>query len=122
MQIITGFFIILAHLVAGSLLSELTGGSIPGSVVGMVLLFISLMTGLVKDYQIRKVATFLTDNMTVFFLPAFMGIMELWGLISMNLFAWLAVVVLSTVLVLVAAACTQEGVESLASKVSRRRG
>ena len=80
MQIINGFFIILAHLVAGNLLSELMDGFVPGSVVGMVLMFISLMTGFVKDYQIRKVATFLTDNMTVFFLPAFMGIMELWGL------------------------------------------
>lgn len=121
MQIITGFFIILAHLVAGNLLSELMGGFVPGSVVGMVLMFISLMTGLVKDHQIRKVATFLTDNMTVFFLPAFMGIMELWRLISMNLFAWLAVVVLSTVLVLMAFAYTQEGVEALASKLSRRK-
>jgi holin-like protein len=121
MQVITGFFIILVHLVAGNLLSGLIGGFVPGSVIGMILLFISLMTGLVKDYQIRKVATFFTDNMTVFFLPAFMGIMELWGLIKMNLFAWIAVVVLSTVLVLMAAAYTQQGVESLESKLKRRK-
>ena len=121
MQIITGFFIILLHLVAGNLLSRLIGGFVPGSVIGMMLLFISLMTGAVKDHQIRKVASFLTDNMTVFFLPAFMRIMELWGLISMNLFAWIAVVVLSTVLVLMAAACTQEGIESLVSRINRRK-
>lgn len=121
MQIITGFLIILLHLVAGNLLSRLIGGFVPGSVIGMVLLFISLMTGVLKDHQIRKVASFLTDNMTVFFLPAFMGIMELWGLISMNLFAWIAVVVLSTVLVLMAAACTQEGIESLISRINRRK-
>ena len=121
MQIITGFFIILAHLVAGNLLSELLGGSVPGSVLGMILMFISLLTGLVKDYQIRRVATFLTDNMTIFFIPAFMGIMELWGIIRMNLFAWIAVVVLSTVLVLLAAACTQEGIESFISRINRRK-
>jgi putative effector of murein hydrolase LrgA (UPF0299 family) len=50
-----------------------------------------------------------------------MGIMELWGLIKMNLFAWIAVVVLSTVLVLMAAAYTQQGVESLESKLKRRK-
>ena len=121
MQIITGFFIILVHLVAGNLLSGLIGGFVPGSVIGMILLFISLMTGLVKDHQIRRTATFLTDNMTVLFLPAFMGIMELWGLIKMNLFAWIAVVVLSTVLVLMAAAYTQQGVESLESRLKRRK-
>lgn len=121
MQIITGFFIIILHLVAGNLLSGLIGGFVPGSVVGMIMLFFSLMTGLVKDYQIRKVATFLTENMTVMFLPAFMGIMDLWGIIKMNIVAWVAVVVLSTVLVLLAAAYTQEGVESLVSKLKRRK-
>ena len=121
MQIITGFFLILAHLVAGNLLSTLIGGFVPGSVIGMVLLFISLMTGLVKDHQIRKVATFLTDNMTVLFLPAFIGIMDLWGVIKMNLVAWVAVVVLSTVFVLLAAAYTQQGVESLESRLKRRK-
>ena len=121
MQIITGLFIILSHLVAGNILSGFIGGLVPGSVIGMVLLFMSLMTGLVKDSQIRMVASFLTDNMTVFFLPAFMGIMELWGIIRMNLFAWITVVVLSTVLVLVAAAFAQEGMDSLASRINRRK-
>ena len=55
MQVIIGFFIILAHLVAGNLLSTLSGGFIPGSVIGMVLMFISLLTGLVKDHQIKSV-------------------------------------------------------------------
>jgi putative effector of murein hydrolase LrgA (UPF0299 family) len=50
-----------------------------------------------------------------------MGIMELWGIIRMNLFAWIAVVVLSTVLVLVAAAFAQEGMDSLASRINRRK-
>ena len=121
MQVIIGFFIILAHLVAGNLLSTLIGGFIPGSVTGMVLMFMSLFTGIVKDHQIRTVATFLTDNMTMFFLPAFMGIMDLWGIIRMNLFAWIAVVVLSTVLVLMSAAFTQEGMDSMASRINRRK-
>lgn len=121
MQIIIGFFIILAHLVAGNLLSSLIGGFIPGSVIGMVLIFISLLTGIVKDHQIRTVATFLTDNMTMFFLPAFMGIMDLWGIIKMNMVAWVVVVVASTVMVLLSAAFTQDGIESLLSKFKGRK-
>lgn len=88
MQVIIGFFIILAHLV----------------------------TGIVKDHQIRTVATFLTDNMTMFFLPAFMGIMDLWGIIRMNIVAWVIVVVVSTLMVLLSTAYTQDGIESLLSK------
>lgn len=121
MQVIIGFFIILAHLVAGNLLSTLIGGFIPGSVTGMVLMFISLLTGIVKDHQIRTVATFLTDNMTMFFLPAFMGIMDLWGIIRMNIVAWVVVVAASTLIVLLAAAFTQDGIESLLSKFKGRK-
>lgn len=121
MQVIVGFFIILVHLVAGNLLSTLIGGFIPGSVIGMVLMFISLLTGIVKDHQIRTVATFLTDNMTMFFLPAFMGIMDLWGIIKMNIVAWVVVVVASTLLVLLSTAFMQDGIESLLSKFKGRK-
>lgn len=121
MQVIIGFFIILAHLVAGNLLSTLSGGFIPGSVIGMVLMFISLLTGLVKDHQIRTVATFLTDNMTMFFLPAFMGIMDLWGIIKMNIVAWVILVVVSTIMVLLSTAFVQDGMERLLSKSKRRK-
>ena len=121
MQIIIGFFIILAHLVVGNLLSSLIGGFIPGSVIGMVLMFISLLTGIVKDHQIRTVATFLTDNMTMFFLPAFMGIMDLWGIIKMNIVAWVVVVVVSTLLVLLSTAFMQDGIESLLSKFKGKK-
>ena len=107
---------ILAHLVAGNILSGLIGGFLPGSVIGMILLFISLRIGLVKDYQVRTVASFLTDNMTILFMPAFIGIMDLWGLISMNLWAWLSVVVVSTILVMVSSGCTQALFERLSDK------
>ena len=121
MEVLTGFFIIIAHLAAGNLISVLSGDFLPGSVAGMVLLFISLLTGLVKDWQIRKVAGFLIDNMTIFFLPAFMGIMDLWGMIRLDLWAWLSVVVLTTILVLLAAAYTQEGIERMTSFLKRRK-
>lgn len=121
MQVIIGFFIILAHLVAGNLISTLIGGFIPGSVIGMVLMFISLLTGIVKDYQIRTVSTFLTDNMTMFFIPAFMGIMDLWGIIRMNIVAWVAVVVATTLMVLLSTAFTQDGIECLMSKIKGKK-
>lgn len=121
MEVLTGFFIIMAHLAVGNLISGLTSNFLPGSVTGMVLLFISLLTGLVKDRQIRKVAGFLTDNMTIFFLPAFMGIMDLWGMIRLDLWAWLSVLVLTTILILLAAAYTQEGIERMTSFLKRRK-
>lgn len=121
MHVIIGFFIILAHLVAGNLISSLIGGFIPGSVIGMVLMFISLLSGIVKDHQVRTVATFLTDNMTMFFIPAFIGIMDLWGIIKMNMVAWLVVVVASTLVVLLSTAFTQDGIDRLLSRFKSRK-
>lgn len=122
MRVITGIFVILAHLVAGNLLSGLIGGFMPGSVIGMVLLFITLRTGIVKEHWVRTVATFLTDNMTMFFMPAFIGIMDLWGIISMNFLSWLIVVVLSTVLVMLSSGYTHSIIERFSHKKHLKGG
>lgn len=55
----------------------LTGDFIPGSVFGMILLFISLIVGLVKSESVRPVAEFLTKNM-----------MQEWNLVKLNLLEW----------------------------------
>lgn len=118
MNVFIGLFIILAFLAIGNLLSALLGGFMPGSVIGMLLLFVSLITGIVKDKWVRQVATFLTDNMMIFFMPAFMGIMDLWGVVKMDLWSWVAVMVVSTVLVMLSAGLTQ----TLAECLTHRKG
>lgn len=118
MNVLIGIFLILAHLVVGNVLSTLVGGVLPGSVIGMILLFLSLMTGIVKDFWIRKVATFFTDNMTIFFMPAFMGILDIWDIIKMNFVSWLAVIIISTALVMV----TTGGIQEFIEKIRRTAG
>ena len=53
----------------GAVIGELSPVSVPGSVVGMVLLFVCLMTGIVKVEQVEDVADFLQKNMAFFFVP-----------------------------------------------------
>ena len=43
-----GIFIILLYLFIGEVAGYFTGGFMPGSVFGMIFLFISLKTGIVK--------------------------------------------------------------------------
>ncbi len=99
MSIIIGTFVILGFLALGEALSYLIGHFVPGSVLGMILLFIALTLKWIKPETIRPVASFLTQNMTIFFIPAFLGILDRWELISLNLGGWLAVVFLSTIAV-----------------------
>jgi len=96
-----GLFVIFLFYFIGNLISSLTGGIIPGSVIGMVLLFLSLFSGLVKPDKVRPVAKTITKHMAIYFVPVGVGIMvsihyidELWPVIVLATVA-------STVLVLV---------------------
>lgn len=122
MEVIIGFGIIMAFLAAGECLSVLMGHFVPGSVVGMMLLFIALTTKVIKPHRIEKVAHFLTGNMTIFFIPAVMGIIDLWGVIKMSWLAWLGVIVLSTVCVMAATGYTVGGMSALQHRREKKGG
>ncbi len=117
-----GIFIILAFLALGLLCSYGIGQFIPGSVLGMALLFLALKFRIVRADDVRPVADFLTKNMTLFFLPASIGIMEQWGIIKMNLIAWILVIAVSTVCVLVSVCLTQDGMAWLVNRFKGRKG
>ena len=107
-MVIRGIFIILLHLALGFGCSELMNGFVPGSVCGMLLLFASLMLGFVKAESVRAVAEWLTGNMAIFFLPAAIGIMDLWGIVSASWWQWLLIVLLSTIAVMAASGWSKE--------------
>lgn len=107
-MVIRGIFIILLHLALGFGCSELMDGFVPGSVCGMLLLSASLMLGLVKADSVRCVAEWLTGNMAIFFLPAAIGIMDLWGVVSASWWQWLLIVLFSTIAVMAVSGGVQE--------------
>ena len=111
MSVIVGISILLGFFALGEFVSVLVSHFIPGSVLGMLFLFFSLLMGWVSPERIRPVATFLTKNMTVFFLPAFMGILDQWDIISVNFVGWILVVLLSTIAVFFSSGFTAKKVE-----------
>lgn len=100
MKTVKGIAIILAFLALGQVCSILIGGFIPASVAGMILMFVALCLKIVKAEAIREVAEFLTDNMTVFFIPAFVGIMNQWDVIRTSFFGWCIVLVATALIVM----------------------
>ena len=99
-MIMKGVFTILLFYVLGNGLSHLIGGIIPGSVCGMLLLFIALCLHIVKPESVRNVAHTLTQNMAVFFVPAGVGIMAQYDLIAQNWAGILTITIVWTLLVL----------------------
>lgn len=71
---IRGSFYILLFYFLGEMLSKLIGGFVPGSVLGMVLSS-ALYFKAIKPESVKDVATSITKNMAVFFVPAGVGLM-----------------------------------------------
>ena len=66
----------------GEFISYFIDGFIPGSVIGMVLLFLALAFKKVKPEKVKRLSTVLTQNMGLFFVPAGVGLMNSFGIIS----------------------------------------
>lgn len=72
----------------------------PGSVMGMVLLFLALSTGLIKESYVKDASSVLLQNMMLYFLPATVGVMVAWRIASEHILAILLSAIVSTLLVM----------------------
>ena len=91
--------VLLACCVGGSLLSLLLRGLLPGNVLGLTLLLALLIFGAVRLHH-------LLQNMAFFFLPAMLGVLEIWNDIKSEALAILAVCLLTTLCTAAATALT----------------
>ena len=78
MKYIKQFLIILAISFVGELLRYLIPLPIPASIYGMVILFVGLMTGLIKLEAVKDAGKFLIEIMPVMFIPAGVGLISSW--------------------------------------------
>jgi holin-like protein len=108
---IKGLFYIFAFYFLGELISKSIGGFIPGSVIGMVLLFLGLYFKLVKADDVKDTATVITKNMAIFFVPTAVGLMAYGDLLAKNFWAIFTGITLSTILTIATVATLQDRFE-----------
>lgn len=113
MEMIKQLFLILGACFAGEIISALLPIAFPSSVIAMVLLFILLLSGVLKEANISKVGDFFLQNMSIFFLPSAIGILEHWGVISGVLVQFLLICLLTTLITFAATAYTVMFVQKL---------
>lgn len=111
MKILKGIFIILLFYFLGQWISHLIGGFVPGSIIGMILLFVALCLKVVGPDPVKEVSSALTGNMVLFFIPAGAGVLESYGLIGRSWVSIIVVCSVSTVLVLAVVALVQQKME-----------
>jgi holin-like protein len=101
MRIFKQLAIILAINFAGELLSEGLSLPLPGSIVGMLILLILLLTGVVEEAHIVETANFFLEKMPFFFIPAGVSVMVAYKFIDGHVGAVIGTIVISTMLVMV---------------------
>lgn len=101
MKYIYQFMIILIVTFLGEFLNWLLPLPVPSSVYGMILLFIGLCSGLIKEHQIKETADFLLLIMPIMFIGPSVGVMENFIDLSAYWFSFILLVLLSTIVVMV---------------------
>lgn len=93
------FWILLFSFI-GEFLSMISPVAVPGSVIGMVLLFVALHFKWVKMVQVEEVGTWLTDNMAIFFVPAGVGLMTNFDILGDIWWQLLVTILITTTLMI----------------------
>ena len=102
MQTLIKIFFIFFFFWLGEFISYLMGEFVPGSVIGMILLFLALQTKLIKEEHVDTPAKAFTDNM---------GLMAQMDVVLANWWVILVAVVVSSILVIASVAYVQEQME-----------
>ncbi len=81
---------------SGNAVAEMTHLPIPGNVCGMIILFLLLVTGIVRMEWIEEGADLLLKHLAFFFIPIAVGLMQWIGLFQLSGVQLLLSIVLGT--------------------------
>ena len=108
--------IIFLICLLGESIVSLFSLSFPSSVISMILLFLFLVFRVIKRENVQDIIRFLQQNMSVFFIPSGVAIMNNFSYLRESLPAFLAICVISTIVTFAATAYTVQFVTRLMNR------
>ena len=109
MHYLKQFAVIIAISAISELLAIFIPLPIPVSIYGMSLLFLLLMTGVLKLQQVENAANLLLGIMPALFVVSGAGLITSYGQIAENFLSWVAVNIGSTIMILATAGLLAQG-------------
>ena len=98
MKYLRQFGIILAVTCAGEIMKYFIPLPIPGSIYGLILMFVLLLTKVIKVDHVKETGEFLIEIMPLMFIPAGVGLMTSWGALKPILVPVIVILVATTIL------------------------
>ena len=94
---------------------------IPASIYGMVILFVCLLTGMIKLESVHDAGKFLIEIMPVMFIPAGVGLLTAWGILKPVCVPIILITVITTVVVMIVTGRVTQAVIRMDRKKGQKR-
>lgn len=121
MKIIKQATIIFSIYSFSDIISKVLNLSIPGSVIGIVILFTLLSLGIVKEEHIDEISAMLIGNMSLFFVPASLGILKEYKYIQAEIVPFLTICVFMVIVIMVATGVSAQILEYIFNKFKGKK-
>ena len=121
MKIIRQIGIIFTVCWLSILVEKVLPFAFPASVIGMILLFICLLTGVLKIEHIQEKADFLLEYMAFFFVPAGVSIINYFDVLESTWIQLVVICVISTVVTFAVTAWSVKLTVRLLGRLRERR-
>lgn len=92
--------LLLSIYFAGEIISKLLNLPVPGSIIGMVLLFVLLTSNLIKVEKVENLANFFLDHLAFFFIPAAVELMTSFASLKGSILKIIILCILTTIIVI----------------------
>lgn len=112
-MILKAFLVVFGCLFLGEVFIRLMHLPLPASIIGLLLLFFALQTGVVELKTVQSLAKIMLDYLVLMVVPACISIMQYLDIIQKELWILLLATSLSTFLVLIATGRTYQIVRYL---------
>lgn len=122
MKYLKQFLYILSFSFLGELLNAILPLPIPGSIYGMLLLFLALCLKWIKLDQIQETANYLLSIMLIMFVPAGVGIMDTFFQFKTSIIPIILIVFISTFTVMAVTGLTTQFIAQLKNKKMNNNG
>ena len=121
MKYVKEFGIILIVSLVGELLNYFLPLPVPASIYGLVLMFLCLMLGVIKLSDVHDTACFLIEIMPLMFIPAAVGLIDTWEVLSPSWLQFVIVTVVTTVVVMAVSGLATQAVIRLRSRKAENK-
>ena len=116
MKYLQQLMIILGAYLLGVVIQTVFSLPIPGTVLGLIILFLGLYSGIIKVEMIEDMCEILISHMSFLFIPAGVGLITSFNLLRGKIIAFSLIILISTVIVWVVTAYVVKLLRKVCSK------